>query len=703
LEDQRLVIKRPKLGLHSLRARMILSFVAPVLLLAITIGAPVIYLVPQQLDQQAWAKVEQGHRAAQALYAAQQNEVRHLATLAAGRPTLHELLVKKETTVLATYLQTLQLEADLDLVLICDAQRRPVVQPGVSPADALCSINPPSGFALVQMDSHPQIWLFAAHTLQIMSSDGQTGFHGQVLAGLHLDDQFATQMQAQTGLDHTLLVDQQPVASSLDGPLSPREQVRTTQPLQLELGTCVTFNWNGAPYYAIQFPLDPSGLTAQVALAVDDLLDTRRRLMWTLASGILTATAISSCVGAYLARRIDRPLAHLTEAATALGKADLSMPITVETHVREVALVAQALERARGDWQRTLDQLRQEKAWADHLLEAIVEGIVTLNAHGQITFFSRGAERITGWSRDEVVGCAFDQVFRPIHPEEPASQLIPAPGRRQKVSVELPGGRHAVLAITGARLLPPQGGDARVALVFRDVSEEEAVHRLLGHFLANVAHEFRTPLSALAASVELLLDQAPHLSTAELQELLTSLYLGALGLQRLVDNLLESASIKAGQFRISPRPSNLGEIIAEAINMMQPLLNKHGQRLALALPANIPAIQADPRRTVQVLVNLISNASKYGPDEAEITIGAAVGANQVKVTVSDHGDGIPPEHRKNLFRRFTRLGDKAHYGAGLGLSVVKAIVEAQGGQVGLEDRPGGGSVFWFTCPEVSEE
>ena len=135
---------------------------------------------------------------------------------------------------------------------------------------------------------------------------------------------------------------------------------------------------------------------------------------------------------------------------------------------------------------------------------------------------------------------------------------------------------------------------------------------------------------------------------------------------------------------------------------MQPLLNKHGQRLALELPAIIPAVQADPRRTVQVLVNLISNASKYGPDEAEITIGATVGENQVKVTVSDRGDGIPPEHRKNLFRRFTRLGDKARYGVGLGLSVVKAIVEAHGGHVGLDDRPGGGSVFWFTLPEVPE-
>jgi signal transduction histidine kinase len=244
-----------------------------------------------------------------------------------------------------------------------------------------------------------------------------------------------------------------------------------------------------------------------------------------------------------------------------------------------------------------------------------------------------------------------------------------------------------------------------VALVFRDVSEEEAIHRLMGHFMANIAHEFRTPLSALAASIELLLDQSPDLSPAELQELLNTLHLGILGLQTLVGNLLESASIEAGRFRVNPRPSDLGKIIAEAIRTMQPLLDKRGQRLVVELPAAIPVVRADSRRTVQVLVNLLSNASKYGPDDTEITIGATLRDGWARITVADRGPGIPPEYRKDVFRRFVYPdtdGDKTQYGAGLGLSVVKAVVEAQGGQVGLEDRTAGGSIFWFTLPIETE-
>jgi signal transduction histidine kinase len=123
--------------------------------------------------------------------------------------------------------------------------------------------------------------------------------------------------------------------------------------------------------------------------------------------------------------------------------------------------------------------------------------------------------------------------------------------------------------------------------------------------------------------------------------------------------------------------------------------------LTVELPAAIPVVRTDPRRTVQVLVNLLSNASKYGPDDAEITIGATVDDGWVRVRVADKGPGILPKQRGSLFRQFSRPGvenDRAQVGAGLGLWVVKTVVEAHGGQVGVDDRPGGGAVFWFTLP-----
>jgi len=704
-------MKRFGIDLRTLPAQMILSFIALVLLTAAAVGLPAIWLIRDQLDRQAWAQVEQGSRAAQALYAARQSEMTSLATLTAQRPTLRNLLANGDRASTKAYLDELQTSLGLDLVLICDPERQTVAQAGEMIAGPMCTASAPAGIYIASPETASRAWLLAAQPIGAEVAE----VPGTVIVGIELDDEFAAQMRTQTGLEHTLLLDSRTLATSLDDDPSTR---RTSKYGPIEDEARTVFALNGRPYYGSRFslselglaPLQPTNqdgqLEAEVALAVADIVATRRSLAWTLVGSIVIVAAVGSVLGTFLARRISQPLARLAQGATTLSQGNLDSSLAVEARVREVTLVAQTLESARVDLKRTLTELRQEKAWTDHLLEAIVEGIVTLDRRGQITFFSQGAERITGWNQDEVLDRSCDEVFQPVETDKPFTELIPPPGRRHKVTVELADKHQATLAITGARLMPPEAGDARVALVFRDVSEEEAMHRLMGHFLANVAHEFRTPLSALAASAELLLDQAPDLSGDELRELLTSLHLGILGLQTLVDNLLESASIEAGRFRVNVRPSNLGKIIAEAVRTMQPLLDKHNQRLMVELPTVVPVVRTDWRRTVQVLVNLLSNASKYGPDDSEITIGTILDEGWVRVSVADRGPGIAPEFRKDLFRRFVypdTSGDKTQYGAGLGLSVVKAVVEAQGGQVGVEDRPSGGSIFWFTLPAEDEE
>ena len=223
--------------------------------------------------------------------------------------------------------------------------------------------------------------------------------------------------------------------------------------------------------------------------------------------------------------------------------------------------------------------------------------------------------------------------------------------------------------------------------------------------LEDIAHEFKTPLSALLASIELLHDTAQDLSGEELQELLSSLHLGIVSLQTFVDNLLESASIEAGQFKVSPRRADLGKIIASAVSTMQPLMKKYNQSLNVDLPAEKLIVSADQRRIVQVLVNLLSNAIKYGPDQGRITIKVEKKGKWVKVKVIDQGPGIPVNQRNFIFQRFVRLDSAESYsdvGAGLGLSVVKEIIKAHGGEVQVENQSLGGAVFSLTLPLYKE-
>ena len=125
----------------------------------------------------------------------------------------------------------------------------------------------------------------------------------------------------------------------------------------------------------------------------------------------------------------------------------------------------------------------------------------------------------------------------------------------------------------------------------------------------------------------------------------------------------------------------------------------------LDLPDELPQVLIDPRRISQVLINLLSNASKYGPADSAITLAAEIQGDMIEVTVSDHGPGIPAAYREELFSGFilTRIEDGSmKKGAGLGLSVINAIIKAHGGQVGVRDLEGQGAQFWFTIPVIGE-
>ena len=689
---------------YSLVVQIVLSFMALILLTATAVGLPAVLLIRNQVERQTWARVNQGSHATEALYAARQRRITDLAFLTSQRPTLSQLLSQEQGAALANYLQTLQEETELDMILVCDSDQNPLFQTSTAISTTMCRLQDPTGLHVVSSGTSPQVWMVAAHPIGDESSD-----LGQVIVGMLLDDAFSRQMSAQTSLEHTLLVDEQPVASSFAGGAAAC-CTATRQPIDNPTADIAnmpaSLQLDNRPYYTARLNLSPPGLIDEIALNVADIAATERRLTWILAGSIILVALAGSVLGVAMARRIGQPLTHLTHAATAISRGDLTTTISVPARVREVTLVSQAMESARIDLQRTLNDLQRERAWIDHLLEAITEGIVALDEHGTITFFSPGAERITGWSQNETLNRPCDDLFRLAETSDSFSQHIPLPGQQSKILLELEDGRQITLGITSAQFSPPDTGETGLVLVLRDISEAELIHRLLGGFLANITHEFRTPLSALAASTELLLDQAPDLSSAELQELLTFLYMGIISLQTLIDNLLESASLEAGRFRVYPRPSDLGEIIAEATHMTLPLQEKYGQSLVVELPATIPLVQADSRRIVQVLVNLLFNAIKYSPDETRITLRATVSQDWARVTVADRGPGVPQGRQDELFYQFVHYDvddAKSRHGVGLGLSVVKAIIEAHGGQVGVANRNGGGSIFWFTLPVMEEQ
>ncbi len=680
--------------LNRLPVQLVFSFLVVVLLTAALVGLPAIWLLQNQLDHQAWAQVEQAQRTAISLYEKKYFELENAANLTAQRPTLLDHLDKKDFQALEEYLVILQSGANLDLINICQSERTIA---GTEWKIPLCADPMIEGYYLNGNDA----WLIVRKEL-----DDQE--HGEVIVGVKLDNEFAVEIRDQIGQDQGLFYDDLLISSSFQPEL---EQ-------SINLKDCLEENTNQLPHlicsagevehFITVSLLDGKGFSVFVAMDISEISNAENQLIMWMTATMIGIAGIATLLGVVFSRRISRPLVKLSKNAFSFSRGDLETPVVTESKLLEIVRVAKALDDARMDLRGMLKSLQDERDWSENLLSSIVEGIVTLDQTGRITFFSRGAERLTGLSGSEVLDHHVNDVFRVIDSPATFYDLVSASssGAYQKVDVSLVDNLPKSLAITSAKLTRSGVEEQETALVIRDISEEEAVHRLLAHFLANVSHELRTPLSALQASIEMLLDPEGNLTPDEKNSLYISLHLGIFRLHTLVDNLLESANIEARRFRVAPRVIDLGPIIAEAVQIMQPLLFKYDQHLSMEMPPERTLVRADKRRIVQVLVNLISNANKYGPPGEEISLEVNLSAQYVRLAVKDRGSGIPMEHRNDLFERFVYPHAKneiSQAGAGLGLSVVKAIVEAHGGSVGMDDRPGGGSIFWFTLPVASEE
>jgi PAS domain S-box-containing protein len=674
---------------RSFSTRLILAFLALILLTTVSAGIPAYWLTRRQLERQAWSQVEGAQRATRALLDAEQERLANLATLFAERPTLQQLARAGASAELQPYLAAFQAQSELDLLLFCDTSGRLLAGSG-SAQDCGAA----DGARFVAVDGRPA--LVARRDI-----DGVAGtLLGSTVAGIWLDEAFLARLAQQTGVAQSLLDARgERIATTLAGPVTVRAGAALPAAgAQRELLA------GGQPYYAATLPLASELATAplllEVALPVSALTSTERQALLVLAGSTAVVALLGSLLAIAILRPLVAPLERLTLVAERIGAGDLVAPIPQVAEPVEVATLAAALQRSQASMLEALDERAASRDWLDTVIQSIVEGVVTVDEVGAITFLSQGAELLSGWSRAEAVGQPLDAVFPLAAKEGSFREQLPAPGEKRQLAVATRSGRRLVLAVTGARLASPAGEATQLALVLRDVTEEEAVRNLRAYFLANISHEFLTPLSTLNASMELLLDPEERFSAEEMRQLLEPSYLSLRALQTLIDNLLESSSIEAGQFALRRQPVDLNQVLASALQMVSPLLERRRQLLSLGEPGTLPVIDGDPARLTQAIVNLLANASKYSPPETAIDLQVAEMDGALRVSVADQGPGIPPAGRGEVFRRFVRLDseDSEQYGVGLGLYVVKTAIEAHGGRVGIDDRPGGGAVVWFELP-----
>jgi signal transduction histidine kinase len=329
--------------------------------------------------------------------------------------------------------------------------------------------------------------------------------------------------------------------------------------------------------------------------------------------------------------------------------------------------------------------------------------VFAVDAQRNVRYLNPQAARMLGIDASAAIGRFCGDVLQPCgadgqRPCESACPILVArqAGKAQATEIlDTATGSRRIVVITSAGLV-----DGMQVQVMRDETELEAVRRARDSILANISHEFRTPLAAQQASIELLRDGLGDMPREQLEELVESLQRGTLRLTRLIDNLLESVRIESGQLAIRRHPVELAQVVEDAEELVAGLFTQRHQLLHVDIPADLPLIPGDAQRLTQVVTNLLANANKFSPDGSTIVLGAATHGGHVTLWVEDEGPGVPHSDAGAIFERFYRSAaqEPEPGGLGLGLWIVKSIVERHGGSIGVERTDAGRTRFTVTLP-----
>jgi two-component system sensor histidine kinase GlrK len=276
----------------------------------------------------------------------------------------------------------------------------------------------------------------------------------------------------------------------------------------------------------------------------------------------------------------------------------------------------------------------------------------------------------------------------------------------------LQAGTHAVAGGDFSYRLPPGRGDE-----FTDLARDfNVMTQRLGEleqmkrdFLSKVSHDLKTPLASMQETTRILLDEVPGPLTQRQRKLLQLSDQSGKRLFSMISNILDLSGLEAGAFALSVRPCELTPLVRTARDQMEPMLLERRVTISLALPSQPVQLECDAERIVQVLINLLENAVKFSPADAEVRVEARVAGEStgsLLLTVADAGPGVPVADRERIFDRFfqAEAGRQARgRGVGLGLSICREIVAAHGGTMWVEGNPAGGSVFCVLLSGVVRE
>lgn len=434
-----------------------------------------------------------------------------------------------------------------------------------------------------------------------------------------------------------------------------------------------------------------------------DIYQTLDQSKFILIRATLLALGITIILGYFIAASITGPIRDVTVKAAKMAGGDFDQVVEVKSN-DEIGQLASMFNHLTARLKTSLQEISREKQKLDTILTDMADGVVATDMQGNLIHINPKALEMLSLSREEAEGMNFDGLFSPINDRLTLKNIgSDETGWSGHEVLEMPNGSK--LRASYAPYRSEEEEINGVVLLLQDITEHERLEKMRKEFVANVSHELKTPLTTIKSYAETMLEgevEDPAMQERFLQVIDDE----ADRMARLVRDLLQLSNLDYQQMKWDPKPVDLQALMDKVLRNIDHSIQEKKHTLVYTPPVTALYTYGDEDAIEQVIINIISNAIKYTPEQGELRLYLEEEQSTVSLTVQDNGIGIPSQDMPRIFERFYRV-DKARSremgGTGLGLSIAQQIIEAHGGSIHLYSRESKGTRVVIRLPKVSED
>ena len=445
--------------------------------------------------------------------------------------------------------------------------------------------------------------------------------------------------------------------------------------------------------------------------ALNDLIEKNATILF-FSTLFLFAIVLAALGAISVSKRLTEPIKQFTRSATEIARGNFNHKVPVYSD-DELGKLAKIINFMTTELRRlnnmNLNQMINEKNKTKTVLKNIADGVIVTDPDNKVLVANAVAESWLGLSEKEILEQPVEKI---IYEQNLLSLInkIRKDGNYEDTKVELiikPDNKRKqiVLQAKAAQVIDAEDRLIGIVTIFRDITKEKEIDRMKTELVSMVAHELRSPLTSIAGFSELLLDEG--VTQEQSKEYAEIILKESNRLGDLINKFLDITRIESGKSQVHKTPVQIGHLIESILEMNMYLAERKGMKVNINIPDNLANVWVDREMMGEVILNLFSNAVKYSPDGKTINIEIEDKDDEQLVRIADQGYGIPEKSLNKIFEKFYRVTDNEYIqeinGSGLGLSLVKEIIELHDGSIWVESKIGEGSTFTFSIPKTEND